>query len=69
MGIYSHCISPFIIFLNIKEASLSKVIPLLPNLLPSSFGYSFYTSQFNKKSFNKRVQYKQNLRVLITKNQ
>lgn len=38
MGIYSHCISPFIIFLDIKEASLSKVIPLLPNLLPSSFG-------------------------------
>ena len=38
MGIYSHCISPFIIFLNIKEASLSKVIPLLPNLLLPSLG-------------------------------
>ena len=32
-------------------------------------GYSLYTSLFNKKSFNKRVRYKQNLRDLITKNQ
>ena len=31
--------------------------------------YSLYTSLFNKKSFNKRVRYKQNLRDLITKNQ
>lgn len=37
--------------------------------LPLPKGYSLYTSLFNKKSFNKRVRYKQNLRDLITKNQ
>ena len=37
--------------------------------LPPYSPYSLYTSLFNKKSFNKRVRYKQNLRDLITKNQ
>ena len=40
-----------------------------PPPTPPPQGYSLYTSLFNKKSFNKRVRYKQNLRDLITKNQ
>ena len=41
----------------------------LQRIIPVKGGYSLYTSLFNKKSFNKRVRYKQNLRDLITKNQ
>ena len=47
MGIYSHCISPFIIFLNIRKLRLAKYSPPLPNLLLPSLGGvggGFYTN-------------------------
>ena len=53
----------------LKSSSCAIIVLFLGASLTPPKGYSLYTSLFNKKSFNKRVRYKQNLRDLITKNQ